>query len=59
MVQYLATLPILKVIRYESTRLNRIVPDKAYHVITPQKKHHVNSRHSSSQKKSHLMRNKI
>ena len=37
MVQYLATLPILKVIRYESTRLNRIVPDKVYRVICGRK----------------------
>ena len=45
-----AMLPNLKVIRYESTRLNWIVPNKVHRVITPQKKHHINSRYSSCQK---------
>ena len=35
MIQYLAMLPNLKVIRDESTRLNRIIPDKAHRVIRP------------------------
>ena len=57
MIQCLAMLPNLKVIRHESTRLNRIVPDKAHRVITPSKKHHINSRYSSSPKTSHAKQN--
>ena len=45
-----AMLPNLKVIRYESTRLNRIVHNEAHHVITLYKKHHINSSYSSCQK---------